>query len=118
MTKVIVNLTLPIVQEAIESILELYPQHPYREFFACPDARQDLVAYVLSRFPNSYTAVDDFYSELASYNTPFCSQEQRLRLETLIHQGIRYFTHERAEAIRTHTPELVELNCVPSTWFG
>ena len=93
MSKTIINLTLPVVIEEIENILDTYPEHPYRIAFAPSGLRQDLVAYVLSRIPNIYTALEETHSpsnneELIRY----CSA-RLLQIEHLIHLGIRDILH-------------------------
>lgn len=88
MSKRIVNLTLPIVSEEIEGVLETYPEYPYQKIFANSNLRQDLVAYVLSHIPNKYTAIEDV--QLPSSNGSFfhCTSEQRIQIERWIHLGI------------------------------
>jgi len=93
MHKTLVNLTLAVVTEEVENILETYPKHPYQQAFAPSGLRQDLIAYVLSRIPNTYTAIES--SESASNQTiqVRCSSEQLLHIENLIHTGIGDVLH-------------------------
>ncbi len=92
MPKNLVNITLSAVTEEIEIILESYPKYPYQEAFSPSGLRQDLIAYVLSRVPNRYMAID---SESVSGKTVEfrCSSEQLLEIEDLIHTGIRDVLH-------------------------
>lgn len=123
MTKVLVNLTLPVVTEAIDSILESYPKQPYRTLFASYDSRQDLVAYVLNRFPSTYTVMGDGQHSQVSLEALHCDTEQRLKLETLIHQAIQYFSHEHCcrpqpQLTGTSQDEAGERSCMPSGWLS
>ena len=88
MQKTLVNLTLAVVTEEVENILESYPMYPYQEAFSSSGLRQDLIAYVLSRIPNTYSAIAS--SDSLSNNTiqVRCSSEQLLHIENLIHTGI------------------------------
>ena len=80
---------MAVVTEEVEIILESYPKYPYQEAFSPSGLRQDLIAYVLSRVPNKYTAIDsDEY--VSNQTVQFrCSSEQLLEIEDLIHTGIR-----------------------------
>lgn len=122
MTKVLVNLTLPVVTEAIDSILESYPRHPYRTLFASYDSRQDLVAYVLNRFPSTYTVMGEGQHSQVSLETPHCNTEQRLTLETLVHQAIQYVSHEQGCGSRPQptctSREEAGQSCLPSGWLS
>ncbi|MEG3844688.1 hypothetical protein [Microcoleus sp. herbarium14] len=93
MQKNLVNITLAVVTEEVEIILESYPKHPYQQAFS-PSGflRQDLIGYVLSRVPNRYTAIDS--ESVPNQRVQFrCSSEQLLHIENLIHTGIRDVLH-------------------------
>ncbi|MEG3894872.1 MULTISPECIES: late competence development ComFB family protein [unclassified Microcoleus] len=93
MQKNLVNITLAVVTEEVEIILESYPKYPYQEAFSPSGLRQDLIAYVLSRVPNRYTAIDSGES-VPNQTVQFrCSSEQLLHIENLIHTGIREVLH-------------------------
>lgn len=113
MTRVILNLTLPLITEAIESILECYPHHPYRELFASYEARQDLVAYILNRYPSTYIVMEPGQRGFVNLQTAPCSQQQRLQLETLVHQAIQYFAHQPAETGKEEGG--VDLSCLSAS---
>ena len=89
MAKVIVNLTLPVVKEEIDCLLETYPDQSYRRTFANPDLCQELIAYVLSRVPNFYTVVEAEEQASLKRTRLNRSLEQRIKIETVIHQGIQ-----------------------------
>jgi len=104
MQKTLVNLTLAVVTEEVENILDSYPRYPYQEAFSPSGLRQDLIAYVLSRIPNTYTAMAPFDS-LPNKNVQVsCSSEQLLHIENLIHTGIRDVLHSY-DKIDYRTPE-------------
>ena len=93
MQKNLVNITLAVVTEEVEIILESYPTHPYQQAFSPSGLRQDLIAYVLSRVPNRYTAIDSRESVSNQTVQVRCSSEQLLHIENLIHAGIRDVLH-------------------------
>ena len=93
MLKTLVNLTLAVVTEEVENILDSYPRYPYQEAFSPSGLRQDLIAYVLSRIPNTYRAIAT--SDSMSHTTVQvrCSSEQLIHIENLIHTGISDVLH-------------------------
>jgi len=93
MVKTLMNLTLPLVIEEIDKIVNTYPEYPYRIAFSPAGLRQDLLAYVLSRIPNTYTVVEETSNSSNSTVIPRCSREQRLQIEHMIHLGIRDVLH-------------------------
>jgi hypothetical protein len=115
MPKTLVNLTLSVVTEEVEIILESYPKHPYQEAFSPSGLRQDLIAYVLSRVPNTYTAIEA--SESASNQTVQvrCSSEQLLHIENLIHTGILDLLYS-GQKIDYRVPETVRFGARVSSW--
>jgi hypothetical protein len=124
MSKTIVNLTLPIVIQEIEDILEKYPHSPYQETFANPNYKQTLVAYILSRVPNCYVTVEEERKEeevqLVSNKSDSwrCSLTEKLDMEMIIHQGIDKIMTEQAQNVSQSIPEVIDPTCLPSHWFG
>jgi hypothetical protein len=116
MQKNLVNITLGVVTEEVEIILESYPKHPYQEAFSHSGLRQDLIAYVLSRVPNKYTAID--YGESVSNQTiQFrCSSEQLLQIENLIHTGICDLLHSY-QKVDYRVWEEVKFDSRVASWF-
>jgi hypothetical protein len=50
MNKQLINVTLSVVTEEIEHILETYPKYPYQQAFSAFELRQDLIAQDLRRY--------------------------------------------------------------------
>lgn len=117
MTKTLVNLTHQALLCEIETILDGYPYHPHRQAFATPDLRQELIAYVLSRIPSSYSAVDE-REVPTTYRFPGGYVEQQLQLENLVHQGICCILQDKADWVTCHIPEPFQCGVEPSHWFG
>jgi hypothetical protein len=115
MTKTIVNLTLPVVVDQIETALENYPYHPYQQAFAIPDLRQRLIAYVLSRVSNSYTVLEEKENSTHSIN---CSADRILQIKNLVTQGIQDILQQHWEWSNHHIPVELESGLAPSHWFG
>jgi hypothetical protein len=114
MQKTLVNITLAVVTEEVEIILESYPKYPYQEAFSPSGLRQDLIAYVLSRVPNKYTASDS--DSVSGQTVQFrCSSEQLLEIEDLIHTGIRDVLHSQ-EKIDYRLWEQLKSGLILASW--
>ncbi|KGF72465.1 hypothetical protein DO97_08880 [Neosynechococcus sphagnicola sy1] len=120
MSKTITNLTLPVVTEVVETVLELYPDHPYQQAFASPDLRDKLIAHILSRIPNQYTAIDndDDDSMPSQLSSSTYGSELKLQIESIVYDGIQHVFTANAEWISHHVPESVTAGTDPSHWFG
>lgn len=118
MVKTLVNLTHQALLSKIETILDSYPYHPHQQAFATPDLRQELIAYVLSRIPCAYSAVDEQEGLFTTYRCPGDRLEHKLQLENLIHQGICCILQDKADWVTCHIPEPLGCSVEPSHWFG
>jgi len=116
MQKNLVNITLAVVTEEVEIILESYPKYPDQEAFSPSGLRQDLIAYVLSRVPNKYIAIDSGESVSNHTVQVRCSSEQLLRIEDLIHTGIRDLL-DSYEKIDYRLREQLKSCSTVATWF-
>lgn len=115
MQKNLVNITLGAVTEEVEIILESYPKYPYQQAFSHSGLRQDLIAYVLSRVPNKYIAIDS--GESANHTVQVrCSSEQLLHIENLIHTGIGDLLHSH-QKIDYRLREQVKFGSRVASWF-
>lgn len=91
MPKTIVNLTMPVIVEEIENILDNYQHHPYQEAFRIPDLYQELMAYVLSRVRSRYAVADELdRSEIAARSSRLVPLEEKLHIESVIYDGIQH----------------------------
>ncbi len=88
MGKTLVNMTMLLVNDEIENVLDSQAEKFYQQAFSLPDLRQELITYVLSRVANLYKVIEDGHEPLTKCN-PLCkSATKRLHIETVIHQGI------------------------------
>lgn len=115
MAKTIANLTLPLITKEIETVLDTYHYHPYRQAFANPELRQQLVSYVLNTTPACYAVVDK-NSELDSHQV--MPRPMRERLHFIVVEGIEQLMAENAEWVNHHIPTEPSSAYAPSSWFG
>jgi hypothetical protein len=95
MTKTLVNRTLPIVWEEANLLGEHFPNHDYQAVVGNPQLRQELIAYVLSRIPNTYSLQEietDIYPRGQT-------TAQRLEIERLLQQGMCHLSLRLTELI-------------------
>lgn len=95
MSKKVVNLTLPIVEQEIDLLLELYPHKLHQLRLGNSDLRQELIAYILNRIPSVYGTISDrtINSSTNCENLRSLSSLERQRqIEALVFQGISYLT--------------------------
>lgn len=111
MNKKIINLTLPIVTREIEYVLATYPRYPYQQAFTSSGLLLDLIAYVLSRIPNTYTVIEETKSSSNNQVSDRCSTEQLLDIENLIHLGIRDVLDVHRQTSE-HLPQMFEVPSV------
>lgn len=118
MAQTIVNLAVPLVTEKIEEILNAYPCHPHQQTFTSPNLRQKLTAYVLSRMPTLYLAVDEM--EACSIRSPSScyTAAQHSQIDRLIHQGIEHILQQSETWMEYRCAEQSDPNLTPSHWFG
>ena len=117
MTQKIINLTLHVVIQEIEEVLDDYVYHSYRQTFAIPELRQKLIAYVLNRIRSRYAVIED-EQDVAINHKAVCSQEQRLHIESVIQCGIQHVLQENADWVNHHKPEIVESAYSRYHWFN
>lgn len=103
MSKATLNLTLPIVIEEIETILDAYPFQPYRHVFAASALHQELVSYTLSRIHNRYKVLEAEDAPSLPEPLPISSAE-RSQIDTIICQGIQYILYTSAKLVSYQTP--------------
>lgn len=118
MPQTIVNLTLPIVVEKIDEILDAYPFYPHQQAFATPDLRQKLTAYVMSRMPVVYVTMDDTRACFLESPAGCYSYDQQEQVNRLIRQGIETLLSGDYDWRQRHLTEQPEATLAPSSWFG
>lgn len=118
MSKTVVNLTLPVINQEIEKVLDTYPDHPYQQAFANPDLRQRLIAYVLSQVDCKFTVTNGEEPEI-SPETLFPSSSDQTHVKQIIQQGVERLITEEGDWVSQHIPESAEdAEEDPSHWFG
>ena len=90
MSNKVINLTLPVVEQELDALLEIYPHKLHQVEFTNSDLRQELLAYVLNRIPNYYVTQNDSNCEKSSLMLATLELQQQIK--TLIFQGINYLT--------------------------
>lgn len=116
MSKIVFNLTLAVVTdeiEQIETVFKTYPAHPYQQAFAIPNWRQQLIAYVLSRVPNTYKSIEETEPLVDLNSLPSCL-ERRLHIETLLYQGIWQLLQQNSDGSTHPISETIDL-CSPNS---
>ena len=95
----LINLTLPLVIQEIEDVLNEYPEHPYQSAFSIHEFRQKLIAHVLSQVPNQYAISGEQTS--ARKPSPLHSSllAERMYLETIVRGGILHILRENADRL-------------------
>ncbi|HEY9725001.1 MAG TPA: late competence development ComFB family protein [Chroococcales cyanobacterium] len=117
MNKQLINVTLSVVTEEIEHILETYQKYPYQQAFSASELRQDLIAYVLSRVPNQYAVVEENQFSSSPTLLSHHSSERLLNIEHWIHRGIRDVLHTYNRS-NCYIPQRVSSNPTTSSLVG
>jgi hypothetical protein len=93
----IANLTLPLVMEEVEEVLQDYPRYPYQVAFSIHKLRQLLIADVLSQIPNQYTVIEDTEELSIQPEISPVPLQKRLHREMIIRQSILDILQKNAE---------------------
>lgn len=115
MSKTIANLTLPLIAKEIETVLDTYHYHPYRQAFAIPELREQLVTYVLNGVPTCYAVIEE-QGELD--NQQVIPRPMRERMRLVVIEGIEQLISENADWVDHHIPSDLDAAYAPSSWFG
>jgi hypothetical protein len=100
----IIDLTLPVVTEEIENVLEEYPVHPYQVAFSIHELRQKLIAHILSHIPNRYVVEgtqESYLNSRVRYSSPL---QEQLHIEMVIHCSILHILRENADWLSRNIP--------------
>jgi hypothetical protein len=95
----LVNLTLPLVIQEIEDVLDEYPEHPYQAAFSIHEFRQKLIAHILSQVPNQYMVVGEQAPARKPAPRHSSLLAERLHLETIVRGGILHILRENADRL-------------------
>lgn len=118
MSKTVVNLTLPVINQEIGKVLDTYPDHPYQQAFANSELKQRLIAYVLSQVDCKFTVTNGEEPEI-SPETLFPSAADQLHIKQIIQQGVERLLNEESDWVNQHIPETsADAEEDPSHWFG
>ena len=82
------NLSLLVVTEEVENVLDIYGHHPDLQALFTSQFRQELINYVISKIQEVYLARKERSNQLFLPKLPYYSLELRLRLEKYIYEGI------------------------------
>jgi hypothetical protein len=107
-----------VVNEEIESALELYPEEPYKKAFANPELRQKLVYYVLSGIQGIYPVLVNKPSLPVKTKFPYRSLELRLHIENYVHWGIEYLLAPNLDWVDRLTTQESQSSYIPSNRFS
>jgi hypothetical protein len=125
MTRTIVNLTLPLITNVIEEVLQTYPHHPYQKAFANYDTKESLIAYVMTRVSSCYVSVEEQEKQQIMNSNPLQHCQGELTdIEPVIHQGIGKIMSEYFKPLSEEVAEVTEVkeeisdSLSPSHWFG
>ncbi len=88
MAEIVVNLTLLLLKDEIENVLDSQDGKCYQSAFDLPDLRQELITYVLSRVPNLFQVIEEGEKPSSKYNPLSESTVKQLGIKVVIHQGI------------------------------
>ncbi|MBF2000040.1 MAG: hypothetical protein IGS38_04925 [Synechococcales cyanobacterium M58_A2018_015] len=90
--KTIVNLTIPAIVEAIETVLSEEPYCSHPQIAAIPNLREELITYVLHRVRSRYRVVDSKDKISVVFRSLTISPEEKQSIEAAVYQGIRDLT--------------------------
>ena len=82
------NLSLLVVTEEVDNVLEIYAHHPDLEALFTSQFRQELIDYVISKIKKVYLAQKERSNQLFLPKLPYYSLELRLGIEKYIYEGI------------------------------
>jgi hypothetical protein len=105
MSKVLMNLTMPIILEEIDIVLESAPYYSQHQIFSIPDLRQKLVSYTLNHVRSRYRHIDENEQTIAALRSNPSSLEEHLQIEVVVRQGIQ----QLGQRVK-HMPEMMVLN--------
>ena len=85
------------VFQAIENVLEDYPEYPYQAAFSIVQLRQKLVTHVLKHLPKCYSVIGKAQKLTTDAKFTYRSMQERIRLDVLIRGSILHLLRENAD---------------------
>lgn len=127
MSKTIINLSLSMVSEELDKILDSELFTLYTQALPESELRHKLITYVLSRIPGKYAVLEEAEAHHLNPAQLDWASEQRQHIRALIQQGIEQVIVQMKESVeaddspsRQFVSDSVESerNLMPSNWFG
>lgn len=116
MSKMLMNLTMPIILEEIENVLESEPCYLQYQI-AVPDLRQKLLSYTLNHVRKRYRSIDQSEQTVTILRSNPSSLEEHLQVEAVVRQGIQQFVQRIDLSERAATPSAPITTAQPNEWF-
>jgi hypothetical protein len=117
MPKTIQNLAIPLVIQEIENVLDSRHYHPYRQAYAIPELRQQLVTHVLNSAPACYAMVEETDGE-SELDVSLVPEVLRIQLRSIVVTRMQQVLEENSAWIDHHLPQETGAGFTPSSWFG
>jgi hypothetical protein len=102
MSKGLINLTLPGINQVIEDVLDEYPTHPYQSAFSLPELRQKLITHILSQVTHHNIFGDAQESFSAAQVAHHSRLQARLQMEMLVRGSILHILRKNATWLSFH----------------
>ena len=100
MIEQIINLSLMLVIEEVDTILRNFQEYDYKVAFSNQKLRHQLIIHILDQIPNYYTIIEEEQPIPKDPRILYASYEERQDMENLIHQSIVEIFREYADSIR------------------
>jgi hypothetical protein len=108
------NVGLVVVNEEIESALDLYPDELYKQAFANPELRQKLIDYVMTGIQGIYPYLEHRQGLPTKTKFPYRSLELRLHIENYVHWGIEQLLGVNSDSVGYLINQEIQSQCTPS----
>lgn len=89
MSKILMNLTLPIIVEEINNVLATETYYSQYRIFSVPDLRQKLISYTLNHVRTRYREIDRTVQSEQKLRSQPSSLEEHLQIEAVVREGIQ-----------------------------
>lgn len=117
MLTAVTNQTRPLVELEIDNMLAYQSDERRRMIFGFRDMRLKLEAYVLSRIPCRYEAIEWEDGDQPLQPTGL-SLNDKWMVHKMIREGMDHLLEAEGDWIKHHIPPTEEEVRMPSRWFG